>query len=127
MYEGQVPKRVSDAQEGRAAMRYAMAGAVSGVDTDFACAGRGAEVRQSEIESQVHRLLGAAETLDKCVAHLLGKIEKVTTQEQKADGGSEKLNRPVLGTSLGRDLDSINARIQNTINTLQSTTQRIEL
>ncbi len=83
------------------------------------------DVRQSEIEGQVHDLLNTAEILEKCVAVLLNRIEKVTTSEPKSEG-KNPVPCQVMNTILGR-LDSINGRIQSSISTLQSTIQRIEL
>jgi len=85
------------------------------------------EIRQSDVEAQVQRLLNTAEVLEKCVAVLVGRIEKVTAQDPKTEGKSEKLNPPVPSTILGRDLAHINGCIQNSISTLQATIQRIEL
>lgn len=89
--------------------------------------GENQQIRQSEIEAQMHRLLNTSESLEKCVAVLLGRIEKVTAQDSKTKGDAEKPNPPVPATMLGRDLASINGRIQNAITTMQSAIQRIEL
>ena len=86
------------------------------------------EARQSEIEREVHRLLLTAEKLEGLVNKTVKTVEKVTRGEMKdvAVSGTAAVT-PVPATVLGRDLDSINGRLQSSMSILQSTIQRIEL
>jgi len=91
-----------------------------------ACAGQ--IQQQSEIERETDKLRSTAEALEMVVGKLLGSIEKVTRTEPQSPSGELKGGlAPVAATILGRNMDSINGQLRQSINILQSTIQRIEL
>lgn len=84
--------------------------------------------QQSEIEREMGKLKSTAEALDMVIGKLLGCIEKVTRTEPPSPTGELKGGlAPVASTILGRNLDSLNAQIRQSVGVLQSTIQRIEL
>jgi hypothetical protein len=86
-------------------------------------------VQQSEVQRQTAKLLETAEMLDAIAAKLIARIEGVTRSEPPSGtkAAADGLLAACPVTSLGRTLDSINSRIRNTMASLQSTIQRIEL
>jgi len=86
------------------------------------------DVRQTEVEREMHKLLVTAEALESLVDKAVKAVEKVTRAEPKtAEGVGAAVVSVVPSTMLCRDLDSINGRLQSSMNILQSTIQRIEL
>jgi hypothetical protein len=105
-----------------------VAGSFAGTSQDALRNAIKPDVRQGEIEREIHRLLVTAETLESLVDKAVKTVEKVTRGEPETlSGGKGAVESPIPATMLGRDLDSINGRLQSSMNILQSTIQRIEL
>lgn len=110
--------QMSDFREGAVKM---MAGQIGGRLGD--------SVQQSEVQRQMTKLLDTAEALDATASKLIACVDKVTRPEPPMPTGpvNDQKLAACPSTILGRDLDSINNRIRNTMASLQSTIQRIEL
>jgi hypothetical protein len=108
--------------EGKAASYDRHAGMVAGAGAI------GQDVRQSEIDREVFGLRRAAENLDAMVAKVIGKVEKVTRDQQPTSATDDKAAcPPTPQTALGRELNELNSRIDRALWSLGSVVQRIEL